>query len=72
MPKIGCQNMYSTLKRVVLCPPKKGMSQANFRKWHYDGPLNQQKLNDNFKYEIEPMFPKCSLVILLLLLKSFK
>lgn len=49
MPKIGCQNMYSTLKRVILCPPKKGMSQANFREWHYDGPLNQQKLNDNFK-----------------------
>ena len=49
MPKIGCQNMYSTLKRVVLCPPKKGMSQANFREWHYDGPLNQQKLFANFK-----------------------
>ena len=49
MPKIGCQNMYSTLKRVVLCPPKKGMSQANFRKWHYDGPLNQHKLFANFK-----------------------
>ena len=49
MTKIGCQNMYSTLKRVVLCPPKKGMSQANFREWHYDGPLNQQKLFANFK-----------------------
>ena len=49
MPKIGCQNMYSILKRVILCPPKKGMSQANFREWHYDGPLKQQKLNDNFK-----------------------
>jgi len=53
MPNLGCQNMYSDLKSVIVCPPKSNMSKADINEWHYDGPLNQEKLDSNFKEFID-------------------
>ena len=53
MPNIGCQNMYSDLKSVIVCPPKPNMAKADINDWHYDGSLNQEKLNSNFNEFID-------------------
>ena len=48
MKKYGAQNMFSELKKVLVNPPLKGMNTIDYRKWHYDGPLDKKKIDDNF------------------------
>ena len=48
MNKIGAQNMFSELKSVLINVPLKDMSNVDCKKWHYQEPLNQNKIEKNF------------------------
>ena len=48
MKKYGAQNMFSELKSVLINVPLKGMSNVDCKKWHYQEPLNQNKIEKNF------------------------
>ena len=48
MNKFGAQNMFSELKSVLINVPLKDMSNVDCKKWHYQEPLNQNKIEKNF------------------------
>ena len=48
MNKFGAQNMFSELKSVLINVPLKDMSNVDSKKWHYQEPLNQNKIEKNF------------------------
>lgn len=48
MKKFGTQNMIKTLKRVVMKKPQKFMSKVDLKKWNYQSPLNQKKIDNNY------------------------
>jgi len=48
MNKYGAQNMFSELKSVLINVPLKDMSNVDCKKWHYQEPLNQNKIEKNF------------------------
>ena len=48
MNKFGAQNMFSELKSVLINVPLKDMSNVDCKKWHYEQPLDQNKIEKNF------------------------
>tara|TARA_B100000029_G_C17414055_1_gene901820 strand:+ start:179 stop:1057 length:879 start_codon:yes stop_codon:yes gene_type:complete len=54
MYNFGAQNMVSKLKKVLMQKPHNNMSKVNLKKWNYGSPLNQNKINQNYRefYEI--------------------
>ena len=43
MKNYGAQDMFSDLKKVLINPPLQKMGSVDHKKWHYDGPLNQNR-----------------------------
>ena len=48
MKSYGSQDMFSDLTKVLINPPLQKMGSVDYKKWHYDGPLNQNKIDENF------------------------
>ena len=48
MNNYGAQNMFSELKSVLINIPLKDMGNVDYKKWHYQEPLNQKKIEKNF------------------------
>jgi len=48
MVSYGAQNMFSDLKSVLINTPLKDMSNVDCKKWHYQQPLKQKKIEKNF------------------------
>ena len=49
MIKIGAQNMVCTIKKVLMQKPREYMSKVNLKKWNYESPLSQKKINQNYR-----------------------
>ena len=48
MINYGAQNMFTDLKSVLINTPLKDMSNVDCKKWHYQQPLKQKKIEKNF------------------------
>ena len=48
MIRYGVQSMFSELKSVLINVPLKDMGNVDCKKWHYQEPLNQKKIENNF------------------------
>ena len=48
MNQFGSQNMVSSLKKVLMKKPDKFMSKADYKKWNYQGNLNQKLIDNNY------------------------
>ena len=49
MNKFGSQNMFLSLKRVMVKKPQNFMSTVNTVKWNYTSPLDQELINKNYQ-----------------------
>ena len=48
MNQFGAQNMDSQIKKVLLEKPHKNMSKVDYKKWNYQGNLNQKLIDNNY------------------------